>query len=165
MGQVCVLSVQQVRSVPSPQFANWLPCFAFEALSELSRIRHRAQNARKFGGMRVEVDSLNCRLLPRLPAPPIGVVDKEQLFLRKEVQSGKILVCFFGAALLPRLECSRQATRISDILAQCKATVNMQGLVTGPGDSEVGVLLDETFCSLLEVFDCLVGPLFCCQCP
>lgn len=129
-----------------------------ETLPKIPRIGHGTQDTSKFGRVGVQVDALDRGLLARLATPPIRIVDKEQLFLRKEVQPRQVLIRFLSRAFFPRLECRGQPTRVGDVLAQREFTVHVQGLVVRSRDREVGVLVDEALGSFFEVLDRGVGP-------
>jgi hypothetical protein len=108
--------------------------------------------------MRIEVDSLNCRLLPRLTAPPIRIVDEEELFLGEEIQTREVLIGFLVGANFPCLKRGRETACIGDILAKREPAIDVKGFVIRSRDAEVRVLLDEALSVGFECRNGLVGP-------
>lgn len=151
-------SVSKLASSRSPQLTNRLSALALETIPELTRIGHGTENPSPLRRVGIGVDALDSRLLARLAAPPVGITNEEQLFLREEVQARQTEVGRLGGAFLPSLERGRQAACVGDILAQREAAVDVQRLAVGAFDREVRVLVDETLGFILEVRDRLICP-------
>ena len=111
--------------------------------------------------MRIRINPTNSRLLPTLPTPPIRIRHEEQLLLGEIFQAGQIQVLHFRASHLPSSEGGADATRICDILAQCKFAVDVQRFIVGSLDGEVVVLGDEAGGAGLEIEDGGGGPPVC----
>jgi len=116
------------------------------------------QNARPFRRMRILIDTPHGNLLARLATPPVRIGDEEQLLLGEVLEARQEFcgVCFL--APFPRAEGGGNAAGVGDVLAERETAVDVEGFVVRAGDGEVGVLLDETVCFLLEGADGLVVP-------
>jgi hypothetical protein len=143
---------------PLPQLAGRLFYLALEALLELTAIRHGTKDASRLRCMRISVDPVDCCILARLAAPPVGVRDEEQLVLSEVLQARQVLRGLLCRSALPCLERCRESAGICDVLAQSETAIDVKRLAVRSRDGEVGILVNEAFGLCLEGFNRRVRP-------
>lgn len=75
--------------------------------------------------MRILINAPYGSLLPRLPAPPVGIGDEEQLLLSEVLQARQEFCGVNLFAPFPSAEGCGEAAGVGDVLAQRETTVDV----------------------------------------